>query len=107
MQDRRMTGEAWRVLGALMERMGWDNDSVATIAEIVETKQMSQPQVSRALKRLQAVGVVEHFQRGRYHINCEYFYVGDDAKKGYRRKQEHLARVRKQTKLLRRTAPEE
>lgn len=104
MQNRAMTGESWRVLGVLFEDFEWTNTSGATTEDLMARTGMLAPAVSRAVRRLQDIGVVEQYRKGVYHIKSTYFFAGQQRDKHQRQMQEKRLHQQKFDRELQRYA---
>lgn len=73
---RKLGAEALNVLMLLMGRMDFENVTRLTHKEIGEALAMKRQNVSRALKALQAAGVIEPGQHYAIHLHSDYGWKG-------------------------------
>jgi len=73
---RKLGAEALNVLMLLMGRMDFENVTRMTHKEIGEALTMKRQNVSRALKALQAAGVIEPGQHYAIHLHSDYGWKG-------------------------------
>lgn len=73
---RKLGAEALNVLMLLMGRMDFENVTRMTHKEIGEALTMKRQNVSRALKALQAAGVIEPGQHCALHLHSDYGWKG-------------------------------
>lgn len=73
---RRIGAEALNVLMFLIGRMGYENITRMTHKEIAEPLAMKRQNVTRALKTLQKVGVIEPGEHHALHLHTDYGWKG-------------------------------
>lgn len=57
-EDEELTGRTWRVLAALLGKLGWENWLHISQADLAKKLNMHRPDVSRAMKLLVEKGVI-------------------------------------------------
>lgn len=57
-EDEELTGRTWRVLAALLGKLGWENWLHISQADLAKKLNMHRPDVSRAMKILVEKGVI-------------------------------------------------
>lgn len=79
-REGRIGKEGWRVLACLLGRLDWDNWLVVPQRELAAALEMSQQNISRAIRQLREEGVLRQAAppapRSTYRLSAEFAYRG-------------------------------
>lgn len=92
--EDRLSRDAWRVLACLLSLLQWDNWLVVPQSLLMARLQMHQPNVSRALAELVALGILRRATappapRSTFRLNSDYAYKGQ--RNGWHKRQHEEA----------------